>query len=76
MERECGYKCGDKTRNHGHYTVIVRERTGKLLGRLTSDGRTTDRKLFAAVMSKARATEVAEDIMARHQDLTATVRPF
>ncbi len=76
-EHECVYKCGDKAPGHAHFTVIVREADGgKLLGRLAGDGRTTHRKIHAAVLPRARADHRAKDIMARRRDLTATVRPF
>ena len=53
--------CGDTTPGHKHYAVLIRE-NGKTLGRLTPDGHAVNRKLFAHVFGKARATEVAEEI--------------
>lgn len=58
----CGWNCGDETENHSHYAVLVRENSGKLLGRLCPDGTTTNRNIFAAILSKATAEEVAEEI--------------
>lgn len=61
--KTCGWRCGDTTENHKHYAVLVRDLDkGKLLGRLSSDGSVTNRNIFAVVLSKARATEIAEEI--------------
>ena len=69
--------CGDTTPGHKHYPVLIRE-NGKLLGRLTPDGYAVNRKLFASVFGKARATEVAEEINAQppYPGITARVIPF
>ena len=69
--------CGDTTPCHKHYSVLIRE-NGKLLGRLTPDGYAVNRKLFASVFGKARATEVAEEINAQppYPGITAHVIPF
>ena len=66
--------CGQTSPEHKHYTVIVRE-NGTLLGRLTPDGRTTTRKVHAAVMSRETADKVAADINAAGQ-FTAAAKPF
>lgn len=58
----CGWRCGDPTPGHTHWAVVVRETSGKLLGRLTPEGTTTNRNLFAWVMSRAKAEQVAESI--------------
>lgn len=64
-DRKCGW-CEDQEEGHTHYAVLVRE-NGKLLGRLTPEGGATNRNIFAAILSKARAEEVAKDINAEGQ---------
>lgn len=44
-----------------HYTVLIREK-GKLLGRLTPDWATTNRKIHAAVLTHRQALDAAEKI--------------
>jgi hypothetical protein len=66
--------CGDTTPDHRHYTVIVRE-DGKLLGRLCPDGTATNRKVHAAVLSRAKADQVAQAINDAGA-FTAKVAPF
>lgn len=62
----CGWNCGDTTENHHHYAVLARDAaTGKLLGRLTPDGCTTTRNLYAAILSKAKAEAIAKEITER-----------
>lgn len=46
---------------HIHYTVKVYE-NGKFIGRLGSDGTAVTRKIFAVVLSKQKADEIAESI--------------
>ena len=60
----CGWNCGDERPGHGHFAVIVRERGGKLIGRLCPDGTATNRRIFAAVLSQARAESIAAEITA------------
>lgn len=60
----CGWNCGDDSEGHKHYAVVCREKSGKLLGRLTPEGTATQRKLFASILSKARAQEIADEINA------------
>lgn len=60
----CGWNCGDETEGHKHYAVVCRDKSGKLLGRLTPEGTATNRKLFASILSKARAEEIAAKINA------------
>lgn len=61
------------------FTVIVRE-NGKLLGRLTPEGSTTNRNIFAAMLTKEQADTIAADINSGNGNLvsglTATVRKF
>ena len=73
----CGWRCGDTEPEHKHFTVIARE-NGKLLGRLTPDGYTTNRRIYAAVLSKARAEQIASEINSDppFPGVTATVKPF
>lgn len=73
----CGWRCGDTKHNHKHFTVIVRE-NGKLLGRLTPEGYTTNRRIYAAVLSKARAEQITSEINSDppFPGVTATVKPF
>lgn len=70
----CGWRCGDSTPGHRHFAVVVRE-NGKLLGRLSPDGTTTTRNIFAAVLSKATAESVAAEI-SELPGLTAKVAAF
>ena len=56
----CGW-CGDTAPGHKHFAVLIRE-NGKSVGRLTPRGGTAHNTIYAAVLSKARATEVAEEI--------------
>lgn len=59
-----------------HYAIIVRDaKTGKLLGRLCPDGTATNRVIFAAMLSKNQAEEIAADINAGNE-FTAKVRKF
>lgn len=78
-EPTCGWRCGDPEIGHKHYTVIVRQ-DGKLLGRVAPKGSTTNRKIFASVLSKARAEIIAADIndgtTALVPGLTAKVAKF
>lgn len=63
-------------RTQNHYTVIVRDaKTGKLLGRLCPDGTATNRVIYAAMLGKKQAEEIAADINAG-DEFTATVRKF
>lgn len=75
----CPWRCGDDEPAHKHYAVLVRE-NGKLLGRLTPEGGATSRNIFAMILSKARATEIAGEINAgtntEIDGLTAKVIPF
>lgn len=73
----CGWRCGDDAPDHKHYAVLARE-NGRLLGRLTPQGATTNRRLFAAVLSKARAEEIARAITADDTlpGVTAKAIPF
>ena len=73
----CGWRCGDTKHNHKHFTVIVREK-GALLGRLTPEGYTTNRRIYAAVLSEARAEQIASEINSDppFPGVTATVKPF
>jgi len=66
--------CEDPQPDHQHYAVLVRE-GGKLLGRLTPSGTCTQRKIHAAILSQARATEVAASINSEG-NFVATVIPF
>lgn len=70
----CGWNCGDDEPGHKHFAVSVRE-NGKLLGRLTPEGGTTKRNIFAVIFSKAHATYVASEINAAGI-FTAKVVPF
>ena len=72
----CGL-CGDAARGHKHYAVLIRE-NGKSIGRLGTDGCAVNRKLFAYIFGKARATEVAEEINAQppYPGITAHVIRF
>lgn len=70
----CGWRCGDATPDHRHYTVIVREH-GKLLGRLCPDGTATNRKVHAAILSHAKAERIAREINSAGS-FTAHVAPF
>ena len=59
-----------------HYTVIVRDaKNGKLLGRLCPDGTATNRVIYAAMLGKNQAEEIAADINAGGE-FTAKVRKF
>lgn len=58
------------------YTVIVRDaKTGKLLGRLCPDGTATNRVIYAAMLPKDVAEEIAAEINAG-DEFTAKVRKF
>lgn len=74
---ECGWRCGDDDPKHVHYAVLLREK-GKLLGRLTPNGGAARNTIYAAILSKARAEEVADEINAKPmiEGLTAKVIPF
>lgn len=56
----CGW-CEDTTPAHKHFAVLCSE-GGKRLGRLTPEGTTTSRNVFASVLSQAKATQVAAEI--------------
>ena len=43
------------------FAVLVRE-NGKLLGRLTPEGGTTNRNIFAAMLTKEQANTISADI--------------
>lgn len=59
-----------------HYTVIVHDaKTGKLLGRLCPDGTATNRAIYAAMLGKKQAEEIAANINSG-DEFTATVRKF
>lgn len=45
-----------------HYAVLVREKDGTLLGRLTPKGYTTKRRIHAAMLTKEQADRVSEEI--------------
>ena len=70
-------RCGDTAPGHKHYSVLIRE-NGKSIGRLGTDGYAVNRKLFAYIFGKARATEVAEKINAQppYPGITAHVIRF
>ena len=72
---ECGWKCGDDTPDHKHYAVVVRELSGKLLGRLTPRGGAAHNKIYASILSKERADYIAADINNQGQ-FRAHVIPF
>lgn len=50
------------------YSVLVRE-NGKLLGRITPDGTTTNRKIFASIFTKEQAENLAADINSGENNL-------
>lgn len=50
-------------------------KTGKLLGRLCPDGTATNRVIYAAMLGKKQAEEIASDINSG-DEFTATVRKF
>lgn len=59
-----------------HYTVIVRDaKNGKLLGRLCPDGTATNRVIYAAMLGKEQADQIAAEINAG-DEFTAKVRKF
>lgn len=66
--------CRDTEPNHRHYTVMVYE-NGRCLGRLDPSGYTTNRKVFAWILGRQRADEVAAEINAAGE-LSAKVKPF
>ena len=72
--RECAWRCGDTATEHEHFAVSIRE-NGRLLGRLAPDGTATKRNLFALVLSKAAADDIASQINERGE-FTAKVIPF
>lgn len=76
---DCIWRCGDQTPDHKHYAVLVRHH-GKLLGRLAPGGTTTNRNIYACVLSAAKADEIAADINSGNNNLidglTAKVIPF
>ena len=57
----CGWNCGDEKPGHKHHGVLVRE-NGKLLGRLCPDGTTTNRRIFAAILSHRTADKITKEI--------------
>ena len=59
-ERTCFF-CQDSTPNHKHYTVMCYE-GGKCVGRLAPDGYAVNRKLFAAMLTRDRAEQIAAEI--------------
>lgn len=67
--------CKTPGTNHKHFAVLCRDLDGKLLGRLDNEGGATNRKLFALVLSEARATKIADKINA-DGEFTAKVIPF
>lgn len=73
--KTCGWRCGDTTPDHQHYTVIIRDKSGKLVGRLCPDGTATNRVIYAAILSRATADQVAQQINARGE-FAAKVAPF
>lgn len=44
------------------FAVLVRDLNGKLLGRLTPDGYVTKRNIFAVMLHKEKAEEIAAEI--------------
>ena len=53
--------CGDQQRGHHHYTVLC-YKDDTCLGRLSSDGYTTRRRIRAVMLNKTRATKIADEI--------------
>lgn len=65
----CFWKCGDQAEGHTHYGVLVRDaKTNKLLGRLTPSGHTNHLTVYAMVLSKSRAEEIATEINTKSGD--------
>lgn len=75
-ERTCFF-CQDSTPNHKHYTVMCYE-NGKCVGRLAPDGYAVDRKVFAAILRKGRAEQIAAEINETTETtgFSAKVKPF
>lgn len=55
--------CGSEQPDHHHYTVLCYEGE-RCLGRLSSDGHTTRRRIHAVMLGKDRANEIAAEINA------------
>ena len=72
--KPCAWKCGDDAPDHKHFAVSVRENS-KLLGRLTPQGGTTTRNIYAVILSNARATQIAKEIN-EAGEFQAKVIPF
>lgn len=70
----CGWRCGDVSEGHEHWSVVVRE-NGKLLGRLTPSGTANRLKIYAWVMSRETAERVSSEINAAGE-YSATVVKF
>ena len=67
---------GTTMQNQQHYTVIVHDsKTGKLLGRLCPDGTATSRVIYAAMLDKEQADQIAAEINSG-DEFTAKVRKF
>lgn len=45
-----------------HYAVLIREKDGKLLGRLTPDGTAVKRNIYAAMFTKEQADRISKEI--------------
>ena len=45
-----------------HYSVLIREKDGKLLGRLTPDGTAVKRNIYAAMFTKEQADFISDEI--------------
>lgn len=76
-EEQVCFFCGDTTPNHKHYTVMCYE-NGKCVGRLAPDGYAVTRKLFAAMLRKERAEEIAAEINETTEStgFSAKAKPF
>lgn len=62
IETSTCFWCKDENPEHIHYAVLCRDKDGKLLGRLGSDGYAVKRNIFALILGKARAEEIAAEI--------------
>lgn len=71
-ELKCGM-CG-ATGDHQHYAVVIYD-DGDELGRLTPDGTTSTDKVRSAVLTKSRASGIAEEINTS-ATLSAQAVPF
>ena len=74
MSAACGWRCGDETPGHKHYTVLCYE-GGKLLGGLTPQGGANRLKVHRAILGRERAERIAEEINAAGE-FAAKVAPF